>query len=232
MPGYKLREKISKALKARAEAIKKALARYNKCAAALNPPRPELTWEEIVKMASLAEFDLLREARTDIRAQAWANRKNREAMNIHFEVKCAEEEIARLNVEIRHTLTSMLDEHCDYYEAISRHITSDPALAYELSTRWIYLDRIHARVAARLRQTAMLPGFSGMLTSGLRSGRSHTQERSSIPLPTWASYVPTHESEPEAGDNDASDIRAVDSLSAACDFYLFVELRGLRLAGS
>ena len=138
MPGYKLREKISKALKARAEAIKKALARYNKRAAALNPPRPELTWEEVVKMASLAEFDLHCEVWTDIHAEAWANRKNREAMNILFKVKHTEEEIAHLNVEICRTLTSMLGEHCDYYKAVLRHITSDPALVYE--QQWAHIS--------------------------------------------------------------------------------------------
>ncbi|KAH9834663.1 uncharacterized protein C8Q71DRAFT_873190 [Rhodofomes roseus] len=111
--GYKLREKISKGLKARAEAIKKALTRYNKHAAALVPPRPSLSWDEVLEMVSLAEFDLLRDARTDIRKEPWADRKNREAMNILFDMKRAEEEIERLNVEIPRLLTFMHDDHID-----------------------------------------------------------------------------------------------------------------------
>ncbi|KAJ7717534.1 hypothetical protein DFH07DRAFT_973557 [Mycena maculata] len=68
---YKLREKLSKALKTRAEAIRKALTRYNAAAAALNPPRPHLTWHSVVNSASLAEFDWLRETRQDIRSLPW-----------------------------------------------------------------------------------------------------------------------------------------------------------------
>ncbi|EPS95019.1 hypothetical protein FOMPIDRAFT_1085440, partial [Fomitopsis schrenkii] len=106
--GYKLREKIGKALKARAEAIKKALKCYNQRAASLTPPRAELLWDEVVKMmVSLAEFNLLRDGHRDIRLEPWADRKNREAMNTFFEIKCAEEEIERLNVEIPQLLSYM-----------------------------------------------------------------------------------------------------------------------------
>ncbi|OBZ69683.1 hypothetical protein A0H81_10469 [Grifola frondosa] len=66
LAGYKLHEKIGKALRARAGAIRKALTEYNKCAAELTPPRPELSWNDIVEMVSLADFDLLRNARQDI----------------------------------------------------------------------------------------------------------------------------------------------------------------------
>lgn len=38
-----MREKISKALKTRAEAIKTAVEKYNTAASQLNPPRPCLT---------------------------------------------------------------------------------------------------------------------------------------------------------------------------------------------
>ncbi|TFY55866.1 hypothetical protein EVJ58_g7981 [Rhodofomes roseus] len=147
--GYKLREKISKGLKARAEAIKKALARYNKRAAELSPPRAALSWDEVVEMVSLAEFDLLRDARNDICEETWADRKNHEAMNILFSMKCAEEEIARLNIEIPRVLTFMFDEHIDYYHAVSRHIITNPALAHELSRRWEFHNHIHAGILAQ-----------------------------------------------------------------------------------
>lgn len=158
-------------MRARAEAIKNALERYNKQAAELDPPRPELSWDEVIEMVTLAEFDLLRDARTDIRTEPWADRKNREAMNTLFNLKRAEEEIARLNVEIRRLLTFMLDEHIDYYHAIADHIISDPVFAHELSTRWAYRDRIHSNISARLQQVARLPRFSGNLASGRRMGQ-------------------------------------------------------------
>ncbi|KAI0348762.1 hypothetical protein OH77DRAFT_1515185 [Trametes cingulata] len=85
--GYKLREKIGQALKTRAEAIRNALATYNKRAAALSPPRPQLNWTQIMNMVSVGEFDLLREARQDIRSKPWAQASHREAMNVYFDVK-------------------------------------------------------------------------------------------------------------------------------------------------
>jgi len=57
--GYKQREKIGKALKSRAVAIQRTHEEYNDCAEKLNPPRPKLSWTEVVEAASLAEFDLL-----------------------------------------------------------------------------------------------------------------------------------------------------------------------------
>ncbi|KAJ7124573.1 hypothetical protein C8R43DRAFT_899013, partial [Mycena crocata] len=64
--GYKLREKIGKALKTRADAIQKAVAKYNTAASQLNPPRDQLTLAEVLQIVCLAEFDLLRDTRTDI----------------------------------------------------------------------------------------------------------------------------------------------------------------------
>ncbi|KAH9831718.1 uncharacterized protein C8Q71DRAFT_798813 [Rhodofomes roseus] len=167
MSGYKLREKISKALKARAEAIRKALKRYNDKAAKLNPP-------QVVDMVNLADFDLLRETRDDIRKQPWAQYPNRRATNLHFNIKRAREEIERLNVEIRRLLTSMYDEHVDYHLAVQQASVSAPYLAHELRERWQYRNSIHARIAARLHQTSQLPRFSGTLTTGLRIGRYST----------------------------------------------------------
>ena len=56
-PGYKLREKIGKVLKTQAEAIRTALGKYNCCTVKLK--HPPLTWNEVLDMVSLAEFDLL-----------------------------------------------------------------------------------------------------------------------------------------------------------------------------
>ena len=152
-------------------------------------------------MVSLAEFDLLRDARTDIRREPWADRKNREAMNMYFGVKRAREEVQRLNVEIPRLLTFMLDEHNDYYLAISRHLLTDQTLAHELSLRWTFRDRINAKIASRLQQTASLRGFSGKLESGRRCGRVH-QANLPIPLPSWAAH--TRGEENDVG-NEAED---------------------------
>ncbi|KAJ7506731.1 hypothetical protein B0H11DRAFT_2153790 [Mycena galericulata] len=161
--GYKMREKLGKALKTRAEAIRKALERYNAAAAALNPPRPRLTWHAVVNSASLAEFDWLRETRQDIREQPWAQPARREAMVLYFGIKRAGEEKVRLNVEIRRLITSMLDDHVDYYHAIAANMIPNPSLAHMLQMEWMFRTRLNASIAARLAQTSRLTGFTGSL---------------------------------------------------------------------
>jgi hypothetical protein len=61
LTGYKLREKIGKALKTRSEAIRTALQQYNVAAAKLTPPRPQLSWASVLKSVTVADFDLLRD---------------------------------------------------------------------------------------------------------------------------------------------------------------------------
>ncbi|KAJ7734414.1 hypothetical protein B0H16DRAFT_1225234, partial [Mycena metata] len=63
---------LSQALKTRAEAIHKALERYNTAALALNSPHPQFTWCAVVSNAELAEFDWLRETQQDICQLPWA----------------------------------------------------------------------------------------------------------------------------------------------------------------
>ncbi|KAJ7351211.1 hypothetical protein DFH08DRAFT_694535, partial [Mycena albidolilacea] len=69
--GYKLRKHIAKSFQVRSKAIKTAIGQYNKVAEAMTPPKPTLDWEEVVEYAFLADFDLLREGREDIRGEFW-----------------------------------------------------------------------------------------------------------------------------------------------------------------
>lgn len=186
-PGYKMREKIGKALKARAGAIKQALSQYNTCAKALSPPRDELNWSSIVDMATLADFDLLRETRQDIREKPWTGPHHRRATNIHFNIKRAREEIRRLDVEIPRLFTSMLDEHHSSHAAIRRLLTVNRPLAQELSRRWQYQDRISGRIVQHLVEASKLPGFSGKLEAGQRVG-GQPRNNAGVPLPSWACF--------------------------------------------
>jgi hypothetical protein len=186
--GYKLREKISKSLKTRQEAIQTALRTYNDAAAGLNPPRESLTWEKVVNAVTIADFDLLRDTRQDIRTLAWAQPSNREAMVLYFGIKRAKEEIVRLNVEIQRLLAFMRDEHVDYYRAIANTIIKNPTLARELSARWQYRNHIHERIVGHLIKTSSLPGFSGFLFPGNRIGRDLSLSEG-IVLPDWATNM-------------------------------------------
>jgi hypothetical protein len=183
--GYKLREKISKALRTRAEAIRTALRKFNVAGSQLNPPRAHLTWASVIETVSLAEFDLLRDTRQDIRRLPWAQPANREAMVLYFGIKRSKEEICRLNVEIVRLLSYMVDEHVDYVRAIRTHVTAAPALAHKLSQQWIEHTRINESIAFRLIKTSNLRGFSGSLFPANRVGREESINAGET-LPTWA----------------------------------------------
>jgi hypothetical protein len=175
-------------LRTRSGAIKTALKQYNEAAALLNPPRDPLTWSTVLNAATVADFDLLRDTRTDIRRLPWTEPSRREATTYYFGIKRAREEIVRLNVEITRLLTFMFDTHVDYHHAIQRYITEDPSLASSLTQQWQYEDNINESVVRRLIQTSQLRGFSGILSIGSRIGRD-TALSTDVPLPHWASLI-------------------------------------------
>lgn len=188
MSGYKLREKIGKALKTRAQAIRRALNAYNAAAAQLNPPRESLTWAKLMETSTLGDFDLLRDSRQDIREQPWTHPARREAMNLYFGIKRAEEEILRLNIEIRRLVTFMIDDHRNYHRTIAAHIIVDPGLAREIAYQWQYRDHINSQIARRLHQTSQLKGFTGSLLPGTREGSDGTSDVDGR-LPRWVEDI-------------------------------------------
>ena len=113
-------------------AIHAAVGRYNVAAAALSPPRRELCWDEVVEYAFLADFDLLCDARQDIWSRPWATPAARQAMDGYFKLLRAEEEIVRLNVEIRRFLTFMRDKDAELSSKEMEVGLTDFALAYQI----------------------------------------------------------------------------------------------------
>jgi len=191
LAGYKLREKIGKALKTRSEAIRTALQQYNVAAAKLTPPRPQLSWASVLKAVTVADFDLLRDTRSDIRSLPWTEPSRREAVSLYFGIKRAREEIARLNVEVKRLLTFMRDTHADYYHAVTANMITDHTIAQQLSVEWEYQDRINEAIVVRLVQASQLPGFSGSLSFGTRTDRNCTSN-ADVPPPAWMSLLHPH----------------------------------------
>ncbi|KAJ6607593.1 hypothetical protein B0H10DRAFT_2439509 [Mycena sp. CBHHK59/15] len=181
---YKLRDQISKALQNRSSVIRRALTIYNEAGAALTLPRERLTFADIINTTALIDFGMLRETREDIRKQPWTQPARREAGVLYFGIKRAKEEIRRLNVEISRLITSMLDEHVDYYRAIASTLLVDPPLATELQRRWFHASSISASICKRLRITSGLAGFSGNLFPGERKGRN-PDLGAGVPPPYW-----------------------------------------------
>jgi hypothetical protein len=152
-----------------------------------------------LKAVTVADFDLLRDTRTDIRCLAWTEPSRREATSYYFGIKRAREEIVRLNVEITRLLTFMFDTHVDYYHSIQRYITEDPPLASSLTRQWQYEDRINESVVCKLIQTSQLRGFTGILSIGSRIGRDSTLS-TDVPLPRWASLIQSKSATSSGGD--------------------------------
>ncbi|KAI0038356.1 hypothetical protein FA95DRAFT_1567791 [Auriscalpium vulgare] len=189
--GYKLRKHIAKALQARSKAIRTALQRYKACAAVLNPPRPPITWDEVVEYAFLADFDLLRSARQDIRSKPWATPAGRLAMDTYFKIQRAQEEIVRLNVEVRRLATYLHDEaaiHAADETAIS---AVDPHLAHQVRLYRMERGRFHEHLTQRLHDIAGLRSFTGSIEPGTRIARSSATASSFIPVPVPAADFPT-----------------------------------------
>ncbi|KAG6806898.1 hypothetical protein H0H92_009665 [Tricholoma furcatifolium] len=159
--GYKQRKHIGKALKAQLQAIRTALDQYNAAANLLSPPRPSLTWDEVVDYTFLADFDLLHECQQNISERPWARPAARVLLDRFFKIERAREEIKRLNVEIKHVVTHMRDEE-DFLLAKKEELAiAQPDLAYrEQQTQ--YHD-IHRKQFQKLAQH---PNFMGSLSPG------------------------------------------------------------------
>jgi len=161
IPGYSLRKHIAKALKARSQAIRTSLLKYNLAAADLNPPRPFLAWEDVVEYAFLADFDLLRDTRQDVRSRPWATPAGRMAMDSYFKLQRAEEEIIRLNIEIPRLATFMRDENTYLCNKQVEIQASNPALAHQISIHNMEGGRFIKHHTKILNQIITLKGYSG-----------------------------------------------------------------------
>ncbi|KAF7373332.1 hypothetical protein MSAN_00542800 [Mycena sanguinolenta] len=179
--GYKLRKHIAKALQVRSKALKAAITRYNDAASALTPPREHLDWEEVVENAFLADFDLLRDARQDIRQEPWALPAGRAAMEQHFKILRAKEEIERLNIEIRRFVTYIGDEEAFLArEESALREEGEAGLAHQVRLLRMERARFTAVHMTRLTKLSKAAGFTGSLSPG----RSLSRERHTVVVRT------------------------------------------------
>ncbi|KAF8575702.1 hypothetical protein K439DRAFT_1369222, partial [Ramaria rubella] len=94
------------------------------------PPRPILTWVQIVEYTTITEFELLQMgAREDIRNLEWANVRNREVMICHLKILRAKEEIECLNIEIKRLASWICDETVALDQAIEECMLTQPLIA-------------------------------------------------------------------------------------------------------
>ncbi|KAG2033054.1 hypothetical protein BDR03DRAFT_935779 [Suillus americanus] len=125
--------------------IQNALNCYNMQAAALVPPHPQLIWKDIVEYSFLGEFDLLCQSHSDIRTLDWTKPAHCKATVKYFKLKCAQEEIQCLNVEIRRLRTTIHDEELIVNTTIDSFLVSNEPVGLELQLQWRRRTAVNAK---------------------------------------------------------------------------------------
>ncbi|KAJ7717541.1 hypothetical protein B0H16DRAFT_1666773 [Mycena metata] len=223
--GYKLRKHIAKALQARSKAVKSALETYNTAAAALSPPRTPLTWDQIVDYAFLSDFDLLREGREDIRNEPWAQPGGRLAMDQHYKLLRADEEITRLNLEIRRFVTYMRDEEAFllHHERRLRN-DGDEALAHQVWLQRRERARFNPVHMDRLVKLSKEPGFTASLLPGISINKERevpAREDDNVEMLDATPTAPPRD-EGDGEDVDGGGDIDVDAVADALEHFLCV----------
>lgn len=161
--GVKLRTHIAKALKTRSKAIRSAVNDYNRVAAKFG--RPQLDIEMILQYISLGQFDLLRSSRYDVATIPWMRSTERDMAIRYFKIQRAQEEIIRLNIEIKRLLAYIQNEEKVWEDLTSQLQSTAPHLAYQAGKclkRLLCVNQIHVD---RLSRLTLLYGYTGPIAS-------------------------------------------------------------------
>lgn len=205
--GYKLRKHITKALQTHSVAIKTALNTYNTIAEAMHPPRQMLKWEEVVEYAFLADFDLLRDTRADISQQPWSSPAACSAMDLYFKMCRVQEEIQRLNVEVRRLVTYIRDEDKYLRTCEDQLKVTSPAIAHQIAIHRNTQGRFNSRHLRQLHDISKLPGFNGTIVPGVSTntslGESCSTPNAQVPSRLLAEHIPFNR--PSTVDPDTPD---------------------------
>ncbi|KAJ3990925.1 hypothetical protein F5050DRAFT_1802258 [Lentinula boryana] len=135
---------IGHAMQKRSTTIRSALEKYNEAAAKLTPPRKLLDWDDVMNYTYLSD---------NVHDKTWAKPAVREAMSELFKLIQAEEEIHRLNMEIKRLITYMKEEE-EYVSLVATSVQeTNPLLAYQIrryrDERCRYNVTHHRRVGLR-----------------------------------------------------------------------------------
>jgi hypothetical protein len=168
-----LQKHIAKALQVWSKGVRLVLDRYNDSTIMLSPPRTQLSWEQIIDYAFLADFDLLQEGREDICTEPWAQPAGNLAMDQHYKLLCVDEELARLNIEIPCLITYMVDEEWFLVHHEGRLQAEGKAvLAHQLKVQQVdhaCFNSVHMECLTKLRKEE---GFTASLSLACASARS------------------------------------------------------------
>ncbi|KAJ7037289.1 hypothetical protein C8F04DRAFT_952905 [Mycena alexandri] len=211
--GYKLRKHIAKALQARSRTIKVALQNYNDVAPMMDAD--PLSWEEVVEYTFLSQFDILRDGRDDIRMYPWAKPSGRVAMDQYFKIERANEEIIRLNIEVRRVITHIHDEEAFLQRAeVAVREKQGEALAHQVFKYRMLRGRFADEHLRRFNALSKVRGFSGTLLPGVAVNKERLGEASLPEMPVAFPRAPLDavveledgEAEEEEDEQDEQDL--------------------------
>ena len=162
-----MRSHITKSLKSRSGAIRRAVAKYN--SAAIKLGRPALDWAQVSKFSFIEEFNLLKGTRNDIQGKRWVEPAVRETIKKIHRIARAQEELVRCNVEARRLHTAIRDE-ARLFGGILAHLSPDdpiyPALLSFIERRIL----INQYIMRDLEKLFAMPEFTGTRDMGVRIG--------------------------------------------------------------
>ena len=139
------------------------------------PPKPTLSWDEVVNYGFLSDFDILRDTQDGVRSRPWTRRSYRLAMDRYFKILRAREEIKRLNIEIKRVVTWIDDEDQFLRKKEAEYRESDPLLAVQISRYRQRRSRSDDNHMQRFWALAKTPGFTGSVSPGVSIERKEAR---------------------------------------------------------
>lgn len=152
-----------------------------------------------MKYVYIGEFDLLKQSREDIQSKPWARAPEREAMNLYFKLQRAQEEIVRVNVEIRRVMTRIVDEEDHLKQTYQQISRTNPRLSFQIKKKLKHLRSINRIHVQRFNKLQAEPQYTGPYTPGrvirsLTSSMGLNEERGNL------NY------EDESGEDESDDV--------------------------
>jgi len=152
----------------------------------MSPPKPQLTWAQVVDLEFLSTIEILR-GRPDVRHESWAQDHFRRASSAWHKLQRAKEELVSINIEARRLWTSIANEEIHLNRTLESLYMHNPNLASFLRCSYEYRVRANEYLQHGLRTLEALPSYAGKRGPGIRL----CDEQSPAPTPTPCPLLPT-----------------------------------------
>jgi hypothetical protein len=169
-----------------------------------------LSWNDVVEYAFLADFDLLRDSRQDVRDRPWSKPAFRVMIDKYFKLERAREEIQRLNIEIPRVITYIRDEGAFLKLKELEWMEKNPVMAHQIRNHRQERARFNEQHMRRFKKLASLPGFTGSIQPGVSveiHGGTETHMELDVEADHRAEEEEDGEEDEEEDDQEDADIR-------------------------